>query len=112
MKKAWQVELKKYYDGDYVAIVAENRIEAKKYFYYKYLESVDIDRGLWIDIRARQIKGVDVQDLPVGVIDKLEGLKGGVFRCVANVTCPTCGKEDVVVWLCENKVECNECCEN
>jgi len=94
-------------DEDGVGVVATSVKEAKRIAYNQEL-CLYCD---WIDIRCCWMKEAKVSDLPIGIIrdDKL-GLKRGLFSCIEDEPCDTCGNNNLLT-LINGKVLCDACAE-
>ena len=88
-----------------LAVVASTIAQAKTIAWH---DIFDLDNN-WIDIRARWVKGVDVSDLPIGVVqDERLALLRGLYGSLMEYPCDECRKDADVV--CHHGRALCSCC--
>ena len=77
-----------------LAVVAGTIAEAKR-IAWREIFSSDYE---WIDMRARWVKGADVSDLRIGVVqDVRDALLRGLYGSLMEYPCDECGRDADVV---------------
>ncbi len=88
-----------------LAVVAGSAQEAKR---IAWRDTFDLDND-WIDVRARWVKGADVSDLPIGVVqDARVALLRGLYGSIMEYPCDECGKDADVI--CHHGRALCSCC--
>jgi hypothetical protein len=89
-----------------IAVVAQTARQAKIIAY----GTGELIGDVWIDIRARWMRGADVNGLDVGVLRNLhEGLLRGFYMYIEG-KCDECSEESQLE-LCSGKALCFDCME-
>jgi len=105
IKKGYNVNTQD--DEHSIAVVAFTSREAKKLGFTK----LDCD---WVDVRVRQAKNADVEDIPIGIInDNILAWRRGIFDWIDNYDETTCDEchNDIALERIGRKILCEKCYE-